>query len=199
MSVRKICKEKGCRASPRCDHPWWFDLMHGGKRWRMRVDDFAIARGATEPVASKQAAEQLWEPKFLGEIMAGHDPRQRIGIAVLIEDTPIVQGDHGHAPHVPVRLADQDGPLSQHAAGSQHRDLICSRGNRDGSDANPWAIDPEHVELMGLRRCRGHTAEGSSVIGPHHVRVGWNKANGVAVRVVNRTVHDRGVGAAPEE
>ena len=75
MSVRKICKEKGCRASPRCDHPWWFDLMHGGKRWRMRVDDFAIARGATEPVASKQAAEQLWEPKFLGEIMAGHDPR----------------------------------------------------------------------------------------------------------------------------
>jgi integrase len=75
MAVRKICRQKGCRASPRCEHPWWFDVMHGGKRWRMRVDDFALARGATEPVASKQSAERVWEPKFLGEIMAGRDPR----------------------------------------------------------------------------------------------------------------------------
>jgi len=74
MAVRKICKPKGCRGSPRCDHPWWFDVMHEGKRWRMRVDEFAIARGATEPVTSKQAAERVWEPKFLGELMAGHDP-----------------------------------------------------------------------------------------------------------------------------
>ena len=36
MGVRKICKPKGCRASPRCEHPWWFDVMHDGKRWRMR-------------------------------------------------------------------------------------------------------------------------------------------------------------------
>ena len=75
MAVRKICRQKGCRASPRCDHPWWFDVMHGGKRWRMRVDDFALARGATESVASKQTAEHVWEPKFLGEIIAGKDPR----------------------------------------------------------------------------------------------------------------------------
>jgi integrase len=74
MAVRKICKQKGCRASPRCEHPWWFDVMHGGRRWRMRVDDFALARGATEPIASKQTAEHVWEPKFLGEIMAGRDP-----------------------------------------------------------------------------------------------------------------------------
>jgi integrase len=75
MAVRKICKQKGCRASPRCDHPWWFDVMHQGKRWRMPVDDFALARGATEPITSKQAAEHVWEPKFLGEIIAGRDPR----------------------------------------------------------------------------------------------------------------------------
>lgn len=74
MAVRKICKQKGCRASPRCDHPWWFDLMHAGKRWRMRVDDFALARGATEPVTVKQTAEKLWEPRFLAEIVAGRDP-----------------------------------------------------------------------------------------------------------------------------
>jgi integrase len=74
MTVRKICKQKGCRGSPRCDHPWWFDVMHGGKRWRMRVDDFALVRGATEPITSKQAAERVWEPKFLGEIIAGRDP-----------------------------------------------------------------------------------------------------------------------------
>jgi integrase len=50
--------------------------MHAGKRWRMRVDEFAIARGATEPVASKQTAERVWEPKFLGEIIAGRDPHE---------------------------------------------------------------------------------------------------------------------------
>jgi integrase len=74
MAVRKICKQKGCRASPRCEHPWWFDVMHAGKRWRMRVDDFALARGATEPVTVKQTAEKLWEPRFLAEIVAGRDP-----------------------------------------------------------------------------------------------------------------------------
>ena len=75
MAVRKICRQKGCRASPRCEHPWWFDVMHEGKRWRMLVDEFAIARGATEPITVKQTAEQVWEPKFLGEIIAGRDPR----------------------------------------------------------------------------------------------------------------------------
>jgi len=59
MTVRKICKQKGCRASPRCPHPWWFDVMHDGKRWRMRVDDFALPRGATEPITSKQTAEHV--------------------------------------------------------------------------------------------------------------------------------------------
>jgi hypothetical protein len=50
--------------------------MFQGKRWRMRVDDFALARGATQPVLSKQAAERVWgELKFLGEIMSGRDPR----------------------------------------------------------------------------------------------------------------------------
>ena len=74
MAVRKICKQKGCRASPRCNHPWWFDVMHQGRRWRMPVDDFALARGATAPITSKQNAEHVWEPKFLAEIMAGRDP-----------------------------------------------------------------------------------------------------------------------------
>ena len=75
MAVRKICRQKGCRASPRCEHLWWFDTMHQSKRWRMPVDDFALVRGATEPITSKQTAERVWEPKFLGEIMAGRDPR----------------------------------------------------------------------------------------------------------------------------
>jgi hypothetical protein len=75
MGVKKICGPKGCRASPRCDHPWWFDVMHDGKRWRMLVDDFALMRGATESVRSKQAAERVWEPKFMAELMARRDPR----------------------------------------------------------------------------------------------------------------------------
>ena len=48
--------------------------MHQGRRWRMPVDDFALPRGATDTVASKQTAEHVWEPKFLAEIMAGRDP-----------------------------------------------------------------------------------------------------------------------------
>ena len=75
MAVRKICRQKGCRASPRCEHPWWFDVMYQGKRSRMRVDEFALARGATEPISSKQTAERVWEPKFLGDIISGRDPR----------------------------------------------------------------------------------------------------------------------------
>jgi len=75
VAVRKRCKEKGCRASPRCDHPWWFDVMHQGKRWRMSVDAFAMARGATERIDVKQTAERIWEPKFVAEIVSGRDPR----------------------------------------------------------------------------------------------------------------------------
>ena len=76
MAVRKICKPKGCRGSPRCDHAWWFDVMCRGKRWRMRVDEFAFARGATESVASKQTvgARKLVrksEPASTGRRRAG--------------------------------------------------------------------------------------------------------------------------------
>src|SRR5437667_10871454 len=85
MTVRKICKQKGCRASPRCEHPWWFDVMHGGKRWRMRVDEFGLARGGTEPITSKQTAERVWEPKFVGEIMAGHNPHVQPTLAAPAE------------------------------------------------------------------------------------------------------------------
>src|SRR5947199_10059172 len=75
MAVRKQCGSRGCRASPRCAHPWWLNVMHHGKRYRMPVDDFAFARGATAPTTSKQEAEKNWEPKFIAEIASGKDPR----------------------------------------------------------------------------------------------------------------------------
>ena len=75
MAVHKPCRSKGCRASPRCSHPWWLDVMHKHRRYRMPVDDFALARGATALVASKQEAEKVWEPKFIAEIGSGRDPR----------------------------------------------------------------------------------------------------------------------------
>ena len=75
MAVRKVCRHMGCRGSPRCHHPWYFDVMHNGKRWRMPVDEFAIARSATAPITSKETAVKVWEPKFLAEIVAGRDPR----------------------------------------------------------------------------------------------------------------------------
>lgn len=74
--VRKRCKWDGCKTSPRCEHSWFFDLKYHGHRYRMPVDDFAITRGASGPVTSKQEAEKVWLPKFLAEIGAGQDPRQ---------------------------------------------------------------------------------------------------------------------------
>lgn len=75
MAVRKRCRTRGCKTCPRCAHPWWLDVMHRGKRYRMPVDDFAFARGATAPVASKQEAEKVWQPRFIAEIASGKDPR----------------------------------------------------------------------------------------------------------------------------
>ena len=40
----------------------------------LRVGDFALARGR-QISRSKQTAEHMWEPKFLGEIVSGKDPR----------------------------------------------------------------------------------------------------------------------------
>jgi hypothetical protein len=76
MAVIKQCASKRCKTSPRCDHPWWFDVMHKRRRYRMPVDAFALKRGAMQPVRAKQEAEKVWEPKFIGEIVAGKDPRK---------------------------------------------------------------------------------------------------------------------------
>ena len=35
-----------------------------------------VVRGTTQPVSSKQEAEKVWEPKFIGEIVSGKDPRK---------------------------------------------------------------------------------------------------------------------------
>ena len=65
-------------------NPWYFDVMRNRKRWRMPVDEFAIARGATAPITWKEAAAKVWgrsssrkssldaTPGFLP---MSHDPR----------------------------------------------------------------------------------------------------------------------------
>jgi hypothetical protein len=83
MAVRKQCKPKGCKASPKCEHPWWLDYQHRGKRYRMPVDDFAAPRmddSAHHTVRSKQEAKD-WERRFIAEIKAGRDPRRRPQLA----------------------------------------------------------------------------------------------------------------------
>jgi len=58
----------------------------------MPVDDFALARGATAPVTSKQEAEKVWEPKFIAEIVSGRDPRVAVEPEVA-PDRPITVAD----------------------------------------------------------------------------------------------------------
>ncbi len=68
-----------------------FDVMYNRKRWRMPVDEFAIARGAIEPITLKETAMKGWEPKFLAEIIAGRDPRiapnvPKVAVGVTVAD-----------------------------------------------------------------------------------------------------------------
>ena len=75
MSVRKICPFKGCPYGDyRCSHPWWFDVMRHGVRFRMSVDEYAAPRGATAIVRTKDEAKR-WLAKFRTDIIEGCDPR----------------------------------------------------------------------------------------------------------------------------
>jgi integrase len=74
MSVYKQCRSKGCKASPRCDHPWYIAKRHKGRRYAMPVDDFAAPRGADHKITSKQEVTEVWYPEFVAAIKAGKDP-----------------------------------------------------------------------------------------------------------------------------
>lgn len=61
----------------------------------MRLNDFALIRGAMEPITIKQTAEKLWEPRFLAEIIAGRfqdppylttTPFHRFGVTVKVKE-----------------------------------------------------------------------------------------------------------------
>ena len=76
MSVRKICRFKGCSyGDHRCAHPWWFDVMRHGVRYRMSVDEYAAPRGAASIVRTKEEAKG-WLARFTADIIEGRDPRQ---------------------------------------------------------------------------------------------------------------------------
>ena len=109
MAVRKPCRSRGCKSSPRCEHPWWLDVMHNRERYRMPVDDFALARGATAPVTSKQEAEKTWEPFFIAEIVAGRDPRGAVE-----RQTP-----QGALPHTVADLLDCIGRVTSRSSRSR--------------------------------------------------------------------------------
>jgi hypothetical protein len=76
MAVRKLCERKGKGCEGDCKHPLWLDLMYGGRRYRMPVDDFAFPRmpEGERKAVTRFEAERRWEPRFRAEIMAGNDP-----------------------------------------------------------------------------------------------------------------------------
>ena len=49
--------------------------MHEKHRHKISVDEFALARGAERPVATKQEAEKVWWPLLVGDVMSGRNPR----------------------------------------------------------------------------------------------------------------------------
>src|SRR2546423_11559268 len=82
-------------------------------------------------------------------VMAGDDPSQGIRVTVLIHDTAVAEGDHADVPCVPRRLANHDGPVGQHATGSQHRELRGSRSETDGGDTVACSVYAEDLESVG--------------------------------------------------
>ena len=77
MAVLKQCKSKGCKASPRCEHPWWFDLMHKGRRYRMPVDAGHQISGRRMVVVSDPTREPEAEEEAASETVTARD--QRLG------------------------------------------------------------------------------------------------------------------------
>ena len=78
MAIRRRCNGGTCKSSRRCLEHLWFDVMYRGKRFRMPVNEFAVARmepGKQRPVGSLEEARD-WERLFIGEIKAGRDPRR---------------------------------------------------------------------------------------------------------------------------
>jgi integrase len=77
MAILRRCRGS-CSNPKRCLEHLWFDVMHGGTRYRMAANEFAIPRMPADrqrPIESLEEA-RTWERLFIGEIEAGRDPRR---------------------------------------------------------------------------------------------------------------------------
>ncbi len=75
--IRRRCTERNCKNGRRCLEHLRLDVMRHGKRYRMRLNDFATPRmdpSKQRPIESMEEARD-WERLFIGEIKAGRDPR----------------------------------------------------------------------------------------------------------------------------
>ena len=91
MAIRRRCNGRTCKSGRRCLEHLWFDVMYGGTRYRMTVNEFAIPRMEADkqrPIQSMEEARD-WERLFIGEIKAGRDPRRpRAQRKTLADKTP---------------------------------------------------------------------------------------------------------------
>jgi integrase len=83
-SVYKRCAEKGCRSSPRCNHPWWMTFSQEGRRVRTSADAFAKM-----PVPNKTDVEKGWLPRFVMAIVEGRYPEAQPGSATIPATTDV--------------------------------------------------------------------------------------------------------------
>lgn len=87
MAVRKLCERRGAGCTGECGHALWLDVMYGGRRYRMPVDEFAFPRmpEGQRKAVTRFEAERRWQPLFRAEIIAGNDPTK--GVAASAPDT----------------------------------------------------------------------------------------------------------------
>lgn len=77
MAILRRCRGS-CSHPKRCLEHLWFDVMHGGTRYRVAANEFAIPRMPADrqrPIESMEEA-RAWERRFIGELEAGRDPRR---------------------------------------------------------------------------------------------------------------------------
>ena len=113
MSVRKRCAGGGCPVQDhRCDHTWVADFKRG-ERYTVRVDEYALLRGAKAHIRTKREAED-WEAKMIVDVKHGLDPRQpppREAPPPAIETVGALLDDYAAA-RLP-ELAKIEGPKSE--------------------------------------------------------------------------------------
>ena len=161
MSIRRRCGERNCSDGRRCLEHLLFDVMWRGKRYRMPVNAFAIARmepGRQRPIQSMEEARD-WERLFVGEVKAGRDPRRPQSRSVQtdtqLDDVAAFLDAYWERCVKPAGLRSVGSVRSQLSVLKQHLGHLAVSALEEPDEINRFKADSdwaEDVELASVHR-----------------------------------------------